>query len=62
MKIHTVRLVGIILSLFAKRPISSAVRNVEASYTRTGFKGYWVNKKKLIILSFFKYLIYIDFI
>lgn len=41
-KIHTVRLVGILLSLFAKKQHLLSIRNVETSYTRTGFNGLWV--------------------
>ena len=43
-KIHSVRLVGILLSLFAKRKHLMSVRNVETSYTRTGLNGLWVTK------------------
>lgn len=43
-KIHTVRLVGILLSVFSKKEHLTSIRNIETSYTRTGLKGYWGNK------------------
>lgn len=41
-KIHTIRLVGILLSLYSKRMHLTSIRNVETSYTRTGLRGFWV--------------------
>lgn len=43
-KVHTIRLVGIILSLFTKRKHLLSIRDIETSYTRIGLKGLWGNK------------------
>ncbi|XP_046456550.1 phosphatidylinositol 4,5-bisphosphate 5-phosphatase A-like [Daphnia pulex] len=53
-KIHTVRLVGILLSFFAKKQHLLSIRNVETSYTRTGFNGLWGNKGAVSIRFNFK--------
>lgn len=42
-KVHTIRLVGIILSLFTKRKHLLSIRDIETSYTRIGLKGLWVS-------------------
>ena len=47
-KIHTIRLVGILLSLYAKKAHLTSIRNVETSYTRTGLNGLWVFTNHLI--------------
>jgi len=53
-KIHTIRLVGIILSLFSKREHITSIRNIETSYTRTGLGGLWGNKGAVSIRFNFK--------
>jgi len=42
--VHSIRLVGILLSFFCKRSHLISIQNIETSYTRTGLKGYWGNK------------------
>jgi len=42
--VHSIRLVGILLSFFCKRSHLTSIRNIETSYTRTGLYGYWGNK------------------
>ncbi|KAL0272218.1 UNVERIFIED_CONTAM: hypothetical protein PYX00_005278 [Menopon gallinae] len=43
-KVKTVRLQGIILSIYCKRKHLLSVRDVEVQYTKTGFSGFWGNK------------------
>jgi len=43
-KVRTIRLVGIILSLFCKRKHVPFLRGIETQYTRLGFGGYWGSK------------------
>lgn len=42
--VHSIRLVGILLTFFCKRNHLTSIQNIETSYTRTGLKGYWGNK------------------
>lgn len=44
LKVRTIRLVGIILSLFCKKEHAPYLRELETQYTRLGFKGYWGSK------------------
>lgn len=53
-KIHTVRLVGILLSLFSKKKHLTSIRDVETSFTRTGLNGLWGNKGAVSIRFNFK--------
>lgn len=45
-KVHTIRLLGILLSIFSKKTHLTSIRNIETSYTRTGLKGFWVSANK----------------
>lgn len=54
-KIHTIPLLGIILTLFSKKSHLTSIRNIEASYTKTGLNGLWVTL--LITISFSTHLV-----
>lgn len=44
MKVTNVRILGIVLSVFVKKPLVTRLRNIEVNYTKTGFGGYLGNK------------------
>lgn len=43
-KVRTIRLVGIVLSLFSLSKHAASLRGLESQYTRLGFAGYWGSK------------------
>lgn len=43
-KVKSIRLVGIVLSMFCLAEVVASLRGIETQYTRLGFRGYWGSK------------------
>lgn len=43
-KVTQIRILGIVLAMFVKKPLVTRLRNIEVNYTKTGFGGYLGNK------------------
>nr|XP_015223287.1 PREDICTED: inositol polyphosphate 5-phosphatase K isoform X2 [Lepisosteus oculatus] len=57
-KLISIRMQGLLLLLFAKQAHITFIRDIQASYTRTGIYGYWGNKGGVSVrMSFYGHLI-----
>ncbi|XP_041097160.1 inositol polyphosphate 5-phosphatase K-like isoform X3 [Polyodon spathula] len=57
-KLTSIRMQGLLLLVFAKHCHVPFIRDIQASYTRTGLYGYWGNKGGVSVrMSFFGHLI-----
>lgn len=50
-KLKTIRLQGLVLSVYCLRKHIFSIKEVESEYTRTGLSGMWVGLSKLSIIA-----------
>nr|XP_040038821.1 inositol polyphosphate 5-phosphatase K isoform X1 [Gasterosteus aculeatus aculeatus] len=57
-KVTSMRMQGLLLLVFAKQLHLPFIRNIQATYTRTGFFGYWGNKGGVTVrFSFYGHMV-----
>ncbi|XP_070774008.1 inositol polyphosphate 5-phosphatase K [Enoplosus armatus] len=57
-KVTSMRMQGLLLLVFAKQIHLPFIRNIQATYTRTGFFGYWGNKGAVSVrFSFYGHMV-----